>query len=150
MEKKLFYYCVQCKEIFGCLQKGKQVKCSVCETPCRWDGAGKKYFKFDIGQEQLSHGICNVCYYMKKKDKGRCDMRRWLFVLVFLLLLGHLPLADFNALSDEQKQALLQAAGQAYFESNPKCQQVAIAVLSNGEEAFVIGECVRWQNDVEL
>ncbi len=64
--KKLYYYCVQCKEIFGCVKNGNEVKCSVCEVSCRWDGAAEKYFKFDIGEEQLSHEICGACYYLKR------------------------------------------------------------------------------------
>ncbi len=61
--KKLYYYCIQCKEIFGCVKKGNEVRCSVCEAPCRWDGAGEKYFKFDIGEEQLRQELCDNCYH---------------------------------------------------------------------------------------
>ena len=77
--KKLYYCCIECHEIFGCVQNRTgnfvphQIKCSACRKPCQWDGATEESFK----PEQLSHGLCKKCYYRREVKDAKADWEDW-------------------------------------------------------------------------
>lgn len=63
---KTYYCCIHCDTIFGCydIVAKKEVRCSQCRHPCKYDGTHKKH----MSQFILSHGICQCCYLKVKED----------------------------------------------------------------------------------
>lgn len=77
-------------------------------------------------------------------------LKKWLAIGFFLFLLLRIPVADFLAYTNEQKQELLQASAQAFFEMNPDCEEAIMVGVRNGEFIYIGGECVSAEKGEEI
>ena len=62
--KKMYFYCEDCKRVYGCWQEIWGVRCSKCNTPCEYGGTVKEQMP---DCESLDNGLCNECRH-KRKD----------------------------------------------------------------------------------
>ena len=63
--KRTMRFCINCREIFGCVTYGKTEDCMTCKyvNKCKL-----RFMQFDL--KDVTGGICATCFFLYKAEKA--------------------------------------------------------------------------------